>query len=220
MKTKFKLFVEDSKQKDRRRTSIDILMYIYNNIESINSMGVYIDIVKIHEDSIDKKLFKELQKKGITRMPALLADGKRFVGSKKIKELFNNNMSEFSEYMQAENAELSVGEYGFSGDNNLSSYWQEEMSNMSQEETEDNGINKDLAKANRETQRRQVQFSRQQEAMENNSKTDEVSTRIPSSTPMVDNIRLPPDTPKRTLNADDQNMDDAMWDKLGLSDEF
>jgi len=109
MSRKFKLLVKDSGE-----TTIETLKYFDANIEMINSMDVFINIVKIDESDCDKETVEELKSNGITRLPALITDMKKVhVGFQKIKELFGKN---FKTYRQRGIANPSMGGGGTDGE--------------------------------------------------------------------------------------------------------
>lgn len=84
---RFKLLVKPSD------SSLQVLRYLDDNIKEINSMGVQMVIEKLTESDFDKELVTKLNRKGITRLPTLIApDGKIFTGMKTIKNLFEKNI--------------------------------------------------------------------------------------------------------------------------------
>lgn len=72
---------------------VELLRYLDANIEAINRLGVGVRVEKISKND-DENMVEIMRKKGITRLPALIApDGKLFIGSKQIQELFDRNLS-------------------------------------------------------------------------------------------------------------------------------
>lgn len=87
----FKLYVGTS-DNDKR-----LLRFLRNNISVINQMGVRVSITHIKKSSMSVDLVDALHKKGISRLPVLIASGKKFVGVKRITGLFKNNISNFGQ---------------------------------------------------------------------------------------------------------------------------
>jgi hypothetical protein len=84
----FKLIVQVSD------TCIELLRYLDKNIVSVNNLGAKVQVEKIGKDEFDEDMVETLRKKGITRLPALVApDGKLFIGLKKIMDLFEKNLN-------------------------------------------------------------------------------------------------------------------------------
>lgn len=70
-----------------------ILRYLQKCIADINKMGVAVHIEKISRKEFDEDMVEMLRRKGITRLPVLLApDGASFIGVVKITELFERNL--------------------------------------------------------------------------------------------------------------------------------
>lgn len=84
----FKLIVQPTE------TCLELLRYLDKNIGDVNSLGAGVQIEKISNDEIDEDLIETFRKKGITRLPALLApDGHVFIGLKQVIELFEKNLN-------------------------------------------------------------------------------------------------------------------------------
>lgn len=72
---------------------IEICQYLCKNITDINKLGVRVHIEKISKVEFDEVMVDTLRRKGITRLPALVApDGKLFIGMKNIVDLFERNL--------------------------------------------------------------------------------------------------------------------------------
>ncbi len=72
---------------------MEALRYIDKNIGEINALGVAVEIEKISKDEFDEELVESFRKKGITRLPVLLApDGAPFIGVKNVIGLFEKNL--------------------------------------------------------------------------------------------------------------------------------
>ncbi len=84
----FKAFVSSTAK------SIAVLRYLDENISSVNKLGAGVQIEKIGSDEMDEELMELFRKKGITRLPALLApDGKVFIGIEQITAVFERNLN-------------------------------------------------------------------------------------------------------------------------------
>ncbi len=69
-----------------------LLRYINNNAQKIRDLGVTIRIEKLSRNDCDGETISKLQKKGIVRLPALIApDGTKFIGIKSIIKLLESN---------------------------------------------------------------------------------------------------------------------------------
>lgn len=70
-----------------------VLHYLSGCISDINLMGVRVHIEKISRNEFDEDMVALLRRKGITRLPVLIApDGATFVGVNNITELFERNL--------------------------------------------------------------------------------------------------------------------------------
>lgn len=84
---KYRLFVQ------KAPASIDLLKYLDKNIKTINSLGVRVHIEIIRSEDLDEKLQEKFQRMGIRNLPALIdPSGPKFIGVKKIVELFERNI--------------------------------------------------------------------------------------------------------------------------------
>lgn len=84
----FKLIVQPTE------TCLELLRYLHKNIEDVNRLGAGVQIEKVDKGEIDDDLLEIFRKKGITRLPALLApDGHIFIGLKQVVELFEKNLN-------------------------------------------------------------------------------------------------------------------------------
>lgn len=72
---------------------LEVLRYLDKNIVPVNKLGVRVQVEKISKAEFDEAMVETLRKKGITRLPTLLApDGKLFIGIKSIIDLFEKNL--------------------------------------------------------------------------------------------------------------------------------
>lgn len=72
---------------------IKVLRYLQKCITDINTMGVRVQVEKISSKEFDEDMVEMLRRKGITRLPVLLApDGASFIGVGKITDLFERNI--------------------------------------------------------------------------------------------------------------------------------
>ena len=72
---------------------VKVLKYLQKCISDINAMGVRVQIEKISTREFDDDMVEMLRRKGITRLPVLLApDGASFIGVGKITDLFECNI--------------------------------------------------------------------------------------------------------------------------------
>lgn len=84
----FKLIVSSS------NNSKTLLIYVKNNIKSLNRAGITVRIDKLNDDEIDDDLLDRLRQKGITSLPAMLTpDNKLFIGVNAIKKLFDSRLT-------------------------------------------------------------------------------------------------------------------------------
>ncbi len=84
----FKLIVQVSDN------CLDLLRYLDKNISDINKLGVKVQVEKIARDEFDDEMVENLRKRGITRLPALIApDNKIFIGLASITSLFEKNLN-------------------------------------------------------------------------------------------------------------------------------
>ncbi|SIP86048.1 Hypothetical protein PACV_335 [Pacmanvirus A23] len=84
----FKLIVQVSDN------CLDLLRYLDKNINDINKLGVRVQVEKIAKDEFDDEMVENLRKRGITRLPALIApDNKIFIGLASITNLFEKNLN-------------------------------------------------------------------------------------------------------------------------------
>jgi hypothetical protein len=109
-----------------------ILRYLQKCINDINTMGVRVQIEKISRKEFDEDMVEMLRRKGITRLPVLLApDGASFIGVGKITDLFERNLK--SQKTGARVAPAGGGESGGGGNAELGSnpaltdFWMSEM---------------------------------------------------------------------------------------------
>lgn len=73
---------------------VQLLRYVDKNIARLNKLGVRIAVEKLSADEQNEATVQMLKKKGITRLPVLVApDGVVFIGIKKIIELFEENLA-------------------------------------------------------------------------------------------------------------------------------
>lgn len=72
---------------------IAVLKYIAKCITMINNMGVRVQVEKIANEDFDAEMVAIMRKKGILRLPALIApDGAKFIGVNDITGLFEKNL--------------------------------------------------------------------------------------------------------------------------------
>lgn len=70
---------------------LELLRYIYKNIDTIINFGAHIQVDKIDKDNVDESIIEIFRKKGITRLPVLLSpEGKIFTGLKQIMDNFES----------------------------------------------------------------------------------------------------------------------------------
>ncbi len=73
---------------------MESLRYLNKNILAINSLGAKVVIEKITKDEFDDELVETFRKRGINRLPALIApDGSPFIGLKQVIDLFEKNLT-------------------------------------------------------------------------------------------------------------------------------
>jgi len=105
---------------------LELLRYIHKNIEDINAMDARIVIEKLGKDDIDDEMVEIFRKKGITRLPALIApDGHTFIGIKQVISLFEKNLKAVRTNSRADPAQETNAEMGSNPD--LASFWEAEM---------------------------------------------------------------------------------------------
>lgn len=121
----FKLIVQVSD------ACLELLRYVNKNIGDVNKLGARVAVEKISKNEMDEDMIEMLRKKGITRLPALIApDGKVFIGLKKIMDLFEKNLN------NARNSERVSASDGYDGpaadseigsNPDLNNFWQQEL---------------------------------------------------------------------------------------------
>lgn len=106
-----------------------ILKYLQKCINDINRLGVRVQIEKISRKEFDEDMVDMLRRKGITRLPVLLApDGASFIGVGKITDLFEKNLKN-----QKTGARVDVMSAHTSGNSEMGSnpaltdFWMSEM---------------------------------------------------------------------------------------------
>lgn len=128
---KFKLYVGTSKN------DLRLLKFIQSNTQTINQMGVGISITHIKKRNMNSELVEMLHKKGISRLPVLIADGKKFIGLKRIIGLFKNNINNFNNSMNGGMHQMN-GAPAVMNTDSVESYM-----NSIMDEGEDESINND-----------------------------------------------------------------------------
>ena len=93
----FKLIVQPTP------TCMDLLKYLNKNIRSVNQLGARVVIERIGDGEMDDDLVDTFRKKGITRLPAMIApDGYVFIGLKQVTEVFEKNIRNVKTMSRAE----------------------------------------------------------------------------------------------------------------------
>jgi hypothetical protein len=146
MKT-FKLIVTPNEN------CVKVLLYISRCIDQINVMGVRIKVEKIRKSEFDEDMVKILRRRGITRLPVLVApDGKSFTGVNSITELFEKNLRTLKNGGRV--APVSKPEADFGTNPDLAEFWMKEMSKKDGEDNDMNGENNDFDSKLRQYQSR------------------------------------------------------------------
>mgnify|MGYP000098923818 CR=1 FL=1 len=106
-----------------------VLEYVANCITDINKMGVKVRVEKINKSEFDEDMVELLRKKGITRLPVLIApDGASFVGVNKITDLFERNLKTLRNGGRVAPSESSIQANPELGSNpELTNFWMSEM---------------------------------------------------------------------------------------------
>ncbi len=120
----FKLFVQPD------RPCLDVLRYLNKNIEEVNTMGAGVRVDKIDKDGVDEDQLEIFRKRGITRLPALMApDGKVFTGLQQVVGLFEKNLNRDRTNSRLDPSEVGMpagsAEMGTNPD--LTDFWAREM---------------------------------------------------------------------------------------------
>lgn len=147
----FKLLVRDAGD-----PSLRILKYFDKHIISINNMGVMLTIARLEDQDLDKDMVDELASRGITRFPTLITDNQKlFVGTEKIRDLFDKSLQAFKRQNMGKAAPKVAGvgspatEFGTNPE--LSAYWHKYMLEDKSEEGDDiNESKKDIDRRMRE----------------------------------------------------------------------
>ncbi len=135
---RFTLFVKES-----GTPSVDVLVYINNNIHIINSMGVAIDITVLTESDLTIDLVNKLTASGISRFPALvIADGKIKLGTQRIKALFEDNKKTYNNWVMSQRQQKtqSHGAPVATDEASLQDFYQREMTLAAKKR--DDGVSK------------------------------------------------------------------------------
>lgn len=135
---RFTLFVKES-----GTPSVDVLVYINNNIHIINSMGVAIDITVLTESDLTVDMVNKLTASGISRFPALvIADNKIKLGTQRIKALFEDNKKTYNNWVasQRQQKTQSHGAPVATDEASLQDFYQREMTLAAKKR--DDGVSK------------------------------------------------------------------------------
>lgn len=101
---------------------IKLLKYLDKNIQLINKIGVGVNIKKYDEENVSEPMSKLIQKKNITRLPALITNqGDIFIGLDDIINIFNKNLNKFKETQD------EVNGCDFGSNDYLSNMYKKEM---------------------------------------------------------------------------------------------
>ena len=72
---------------------LDLLRYVDKHIAEVDALGVGVHVFKV--DKIDDTMRDDFERKGITRLPAMIApDDTVFVGAKKVRAVFESNLDD------------------------------------------------------------------------------------------------------------------------------
>jgi hypothetical protein len=108
---------------------IKVLKYLRGCVSEINKMGVSVQIEKISRKEFDEDMVDMLRRKGITRLPVLLApDGASFIGVVKITDLFERNLKNLKNGARVSAPDTGIRENTEMGTNPaLTDFWMSEM---------------------------------------------------------------------------------------------
>lgn len=76
---------------------VKLMKFMRMHISDINLMGVKLSITHLKKREMTSDIIEALNRKGISRLPVLIANRKKFVGVKKILKLFNNNFDQLND---------------------------------------------------------------------------------------------------------------------------
>jgi len=231
----FKLIV-----KETGNPTVSVLQYFNKNIQDINSMQVFLIIVKMKEEDLDKDIVGRLAAKGITRFPALISDnGRVFLGVQKIRDLFDKNLQGFRKQDIAappkrEPTETNPGNPGnteYGSNPELANYWQGLLNDKSQDDEDT------INESRKDIERRMREYNPPKQRQKSNGTELEDDPRLSqaragnkpkpaaASHPVDDdeNIRIDPvnntdiadmlsNVDHEDRNAEDDRMERAMWE--------
>jgi hypothetical protein len=118
----FKLIVQPTE------TCLELLRYVDKNIEDINRLGVGVRIEKISKNDIDEDLIEVFRKRGIVRLPTMLApDGTAFTGLKQITALFEKNLNTARNGARADPYGGPAVDAEFGSNPDMTDFWHREL---------------------------------------------------------------------------------------------
>lgn len=79
---------------------LKLVAYLSRNISVINAMGVKISITHLKKSDMSSDLVESLNRRGISRLPVMIAGKKKFVGVTKIISVFNTNVKNYQNMNQ------------------------------------------------------------------------------------------------------------------------
>lgn len=109
---------------------LEICRYLNKNVIGINKLGVRVTVEKINTAEFDEEMVEILRKKGITRLPTLIApDGKLFIGLKTITNLFEKNLrgGRTMDRFSPMNGEYNSGNAELGSNPSMTDFWMREL---------------------------------------------------------------------------------------------
>jgi len=131
--------------------NVKLLTYFRNNIDTVNDMGVYLQIKVLTDDDMDPEMVATLESRNIPRLPALVIDGKPHIGYAAIRKVFDKNITRFKQESvvpgrqtrgggKAQKPAVPPPSYGTSDSPELASYFEREMFSSDQEKESGDGF--------------------------------------------------------------------------------
>ena len=129
---------DDAKSRD---ITLELLQYIHTQVPTFAQMGITVKVSKVRsQDLQDPRLIEAMRRRGITRLPALVTPNNVFIGLKEITDVYERNITEFNAVLRR--GELPGGGAGVADEDDLASYYRDEMAfdGAEDEEGDEKGI--------------------------------------------------------------------------------
>ena len=118
--------------------TLEVLRYVHGHLAAFRQMGLDVRVNRIRsQDLQNAKLVAAMQKRGITRLPALTTPNNVYLGFNEIQDIYDRNVKEFAAV--GRRGERAVE--GASLEDDLTSFYQDEMTfERAEEDAQEEGI--------------------------------------------------------------------------------